>query len=135
MQQHTDLKQPAVPRAMHAAFIDAPGTPGKIRYGLLPVPIPGHGELLLRTEALAVNHVDLLVRSGAYPTRMEFPFIVGRDVVGILAGCRPGTEGFNLGHRFWCNSLGHAGRQESFSDYVLVPAESAHALPAGVAPT
>ncbi|MHA7244894.1 hypothetical protein [Paeniglutamicibacter antarcticus] len=50
-------------------------------------------------------------------------------------GSWPGTEGFNLGHRFWCNSLGHAGRQGSFSDYVLVPAECAHALPAGVAPT
>ncbi|GAA5225951.1 hypothetical protein GCM10025778_04810 [Paeniglutamicibacter antarcticus] len=88
MQQHTDPKQSAVPQAMHAAFIDAPGTPGKIRYGLLPVPVPGHEELLLRTEVLAVDHVDLPVRSGAYPTRMEFAFIVGRDVVGILAGHR-----------------------------------------------
>ncbi|PQZ87316.1 hypothetical protein CQ018_17805 [Arthrobacter sp. MYb227] len=33
-------------------------------------------------EAVAVNHVDVLVCSGAYATGIGFPFTVGHDVVG-----------------------------------------------------
>lgn len=75
-----DPRTARIPAHMHAAFIDAPGGPAQIRYGVLPVPVPGPGQLLLRTEALAVNHVDLLVRSG----------VVGSAAlqIAVEAGCR-----------------------------------------------
>ncbi|MDO5744662.1 MAG: zinc-binding dehydrogenase [Micrococcaceae bacterium] len=127
-----DRRVRPVPAHMNAAFIDAPGGPGAIRYGVLPVPVPGPGQLVLRTEALAVNHVDVLVRSGAYATELDFPFVVGRDVVGIVVRRGEGTEGFSSGERLWCNSLGHAGRQGSFSEYVLTEADRSYRLPPGV---
>lgn len=101
---------------------------------MLPVPSPAPEQLLLRMEAVAVNHVNLLVRSGAYATKPEFPFIVGRDLVGSVVGLGAGTGGFRIGQRVWCNSLGHAGRQGSFSEYVAAPAERVHRLPDGVDP-
>lgn len=123
-----------VPDAMHAAFIRTLGGAEAIEYGLLPVPSPGPGQVLLRMEAVAVNHVDLLVRSGAYATKLDFPFILGRDVVGSVVGLGAGAVGFRLGQRVWCNSMGHAGRQGSFSEYVAAPAERVHRLPDGVDP-
>ena len=42
---------------MHAAFIETSGSPDQIRYGERPDPVPGPGEGLVRTEAVAVNTV------------------------------------------------------------------------------
>ncbi|MEO7130247.1 MAG: alcohol dehydrogenase catalytic domain-containing protein, partial [Dermatophilaceae bacterium] len=67
---------------MRAAFITARGPAGRIRVGDLPVPDCGPDDVLVRVDAVAVNHVDTFVRSGAYSTPLPFPFIIGRDVVG-----------------------------------------------------
>jgi len=59
----------------------------------------------------------------------EFPFVIGRDLVGTVAATGPGVTGFEPGQRVWCNSLGHAGRQGSFSEYACVPVERLYHLP------
>jgi Alcohol dehydrogenase GroES-like domain len=81
--------------------------------------------VLVRTEALAVDQVDTLVRSGAYRTPTPFPFIIGRDLAGRVAASGPGAADFAEGDRVWCNSLGHGGRQGSFAQHVVVAAETA----------
>ncbi|HEY8479813.1 MAG TPA: NADPH:quinone reductase [Spirillospora sp.] len=116
---------------MAAAYITELGPADEIRIGRLPVPSPGPSEILVRTEALAVNHVDTFVRSGAYRTALSFPFIIGRDLVGTVETPGPG---FAPGDRVWCNSLGHDGRQGSFAEYAVVPADRLYHLPAGVDP-
>src|SRR5436309_817201 len=40
---------------MKAAYIDTPGSPDGIRYGDLPKPAPGNGEVLVRVGAVSVN--------------------------------------------------------------------------------
>lgn len=119
---------------MYAAFIDQCGPPEVIRYDTLPVPAPGPTDVLLRVEAVAVNHVDTFVRSGAYETARPFPFVVGRDLVGTVASCGPGVAGFRAGDRVWCNSLGHAGRQGAAAQYAVVPSERLYHLPAQADP-
>jgi NADPH:quinone reductase-like Zn-dependent oxidoreductase len=88
--------------------------------------------VLVRVEVVVVNPVDTMVRSGAYVTPTPFPFVVGRDLVGTVAAAGAGVAGFAPGDRVWCNSLGHGGRQGSFADYAVVPAERLYQLPAGV---
>jgi NADPH:quinone reductase-like Zn-dependent oxidoreductase len=61
------------PEHMRAAFIDALGEAGSIRVGDLPVPEPAATEVLVRMEASEVNHVDLFVRSGAFPHPAALP--------------------------------------------------------------
>jgi NADPH:quinone reductase-like Zn-dependent oxidoreductase len=117
-----------------AAYITALGPAERIEVGPLPVPGLGPTDVLVRTEALAVDQVDTLVRSGAYRTPTPFPFIVGRDMVGTVAAAGPGAAGFSEGDRVWCNSLGHGGRQGSFAQHVVVAAERLYHLPAGVDP-
>lgn len=122
------------PEHMNAAFIDATGGAGSIRVGDLPVPEPGTMEALVRMEASEVNHVDLFVRSGDFPTPMTFPFVIGRDLVGTVVAVGQAVEEFDPGDRVWSNSLGHGGRQGTFSDYVAAPIERLYRLPDGVDP-
>jgi NADPH:quinone reductase-like Zn-dependent oxidoreductase len=115
-----------------AAYITEFGTPAVIRYGALPVPAIGPTDVMIRTEAVAVNSVDCLIRAGVYRTPTPFPFVVGRDVAGVVAAAGPGAAGFAVGDRVWSNSLGHDGRQGSFSDHVVVAADRCYHLPDGV---
>jgi NADPH:quinone reductase-like Zn-dependent oxidoreductase len=112
-----------------AAYITEFGAPDVIHYGTLPIPPLGPTDVLVRTEAVAVNSVDCLIRAGVYRTPTPFPFVVGRDVAGVVAVAGPGAVGFAVGDRVWSNSLGHGGRQGSFSDHVVVAADRCYHLP------
>lgn len=120
-----------IPESMTAAYITELGPADAIRVGRLPVPVPAPSEVLVKVDALAVNGVDTFIRSGAYRTRMSFPFVIGRDLVGTVVTPAPG---FAPGDRVWCNSLGYDGRQGSFAEYATVPADRLYHLPAGVDP-
>jgi NADPH:quinone reductase-like Zn-dependent oxidoreductase len=119
---------------MRAAYLTELGPADAIQVGELPVPAPGPTDVLVAVEAVVVDPVDTLVRSGAFPTPTPFPFVIGRDLVGTVAAAGPGAAGFAAGERVWCNSLGHGGRQGSFAEYAVVPAERLYHLPAGVDP-
>lgn len=114
---------------MNAAFITRLGPPEEIRWGELPDFPAGPSDVVVRTLAVAVNPVDTFVRSGRYPTPTPFPFVIGRDLVGEVVRAGPG---FAAGDRVWCDSMGHDGRQGSFAERVVVPAERLYLLPAGV---
>lgn len=122
------------PRTMAAAYVEARGPIGNIRVGRLPVPDAGPTDVLVAVEVVAVDPVDALVRSGRFPTPTPFPFVLGRDLVGSVVAVGAGVEGFAEGDRVWANSLGHGGRQGSFAEYAVVPAERLYHLPEGVDP-
>ncbi|MFF0966048.1 NADPH:quinone reductase [Streptomyces sp. NPDC003703] len=124
----------ALPDAMRAAHVPGPGPAGSIRWGTLPVPVPGPTDVLVRVRAVAADPVDTFVRSGAYPTPMPTPFVIGRDLVGEVAAIGPGAAGHTPGQAVWCNSLGHAGRQGSFAEYAVVAADRLYPAPDGIAP-
>lgn len=119
---------------MRAAYIERLGGADEIVVGELPTPQPGEYEVLVRVEASAVDSVDLFVRSGAYTTPTPFPFVIGRDLVGVADAVGPAVEGFAPGDRVWCNSLGHGGRQGAASECAVVAANRLYRLPDGVDP-
>jgi NADPH:quinone reductase-like Zn-dependent oxidoreductase len=119
---------------MRAAYIERLGPAENIRYGELPPPLPGPDDVLVDVEVSTVNHVDTFVRSGAWRTPIEFPFVIGRDLVGTVAAVGPATDGFTVGDRVWCNSLGHGGRQGAAAEQAVVPAGRLYHLPHRVAP-
>lgn len=114
---------------MRAAYVTDLGPPENIRVGELPPPNVGASDVLVHTRALAVNYVDTLIRSGRYPTRTPFPFVIGRDLVGVVAAYGDAVDGFRVGDAVWCNSLGHRGRQGSFAEYAAVPQDRLYRLP------
>ena len=117
---------------MKAAFIRELGPADRIVYGDLPEPAVGAGEVLVRTEAVVVNPRDLYIRSGAVATPMNFPFVLGSDLVGTVAEVGPGVAGFAAGDRVWTGSMGHGGRQGTFAEYAAVPQDRLYPLPSGV---
>lgn len=118
---------------MQAAYVERLGPPDEIRIGELPVPVPAPTEVLVVVELVAAKPVDTFVRSGRYPTVVTFPFVLGRDLVGIVEACGSGSA-FRVGERVWANSLDHDGRQGTFAAYAAVPAERCYRLPDGVDP-
>lgn len=120
---------------MRAAYIEQLGPPEVIRYGKLANPVPGPTDVLVDVEVATVNPVDTFVRSGAWRTPIEFPFVIGRDLVGTVAAVGPGEPGFRVSDPVWCNSLGHAGRQGAAAEQAVVPVDRLYHLPAGVSRT
>lgn len=123
-----------VPSDMKAAFIRRLGGVDEIEVGRLPVPTCGADDVLIRVEALAVNHVDTFVRSGAYATELPMPFIIGRDLVGQVLTTGERVADLAPGDPVWCNSLGYDGRQGAFADYARAPADRVYRLPANQDP-
>ncbi|MEU4928761.1 NADPH:quinone reductase [Streptomyces yokosukanensis] len=119
---------------MRAAYIEELGAADVIRYGEIAAPRPGPTDVLVDVLATTVNPVDTFVRSGLFPTPVDFPFVVGRDLVGTVAEAGPGATGFRAGDRVWCNSLGHGGRQGAAAEQAVVAADRLYRLPAGVDP-
>jgi len=117
---------------MKAAFIKTPGPPESIRYGDLEEPIPRNDQVLVKVVAVTVNPVDTYIRSGAYPIPLPRPFIIGRDLVGIVEAVGRGVTRFAPGQRVWCNNQGYGGRQGTFAEFVAVDEGLLYPLPDGV---
>jgi NADPH:quinone reductase-like Zn-dependent oxidoreductase len=82
---------------MRAAYVTELGSPANNEVGELAEPELCALDVLVRTQALAVNFVDTLVRSGRYPTPKTFPFVIGRDLVGVVSAKGEAVDGFGVG--------------------------------------
>jgi NADPH:quinone reductase-like Zn-dependent oxidoreductase len=82
------------------------GTPDVLTLSEVPMPHPGPGQVRVRVRAAAVNPVDLKLRSGELAGIMpvEFPFVPGLDVAGVVdeagegSSFSPGDEVFGTTH-------------------------------------
>lgn len=117
---------------MKAAYIEHPGPPESIRYGELPAPVVGEQDVLVKVAAVTVDLIDTYIRSGAYKTPLPWPFIVGRDMTGVVAQIGTAVRRFKPGERVWANNQGYDGRQGTFAEYVSVDERLLYPLPPGV---
>ncbi|MDA2913935.1 alcohol dehydrogenase catalytic domain-containing protein, partial [Acidobacteriia bacterium AH_259_A11_L15] len=60
-------------------------------YKDVPEPAVGHGEILVRVRACALNHLDLWVRKGLPGVEIPRPHIPGSDIAGEVAKVGPGV--------------------------------------------
>jgi NADPH2:quinone reductase len=117
---------------MKAAFIDAPGSPDAIRYGELPTPQPGEGEVRVRMLAAALNPIDVYIRAGNVAMPLPKPFISGCDLSGVVDAVGPRASRFRAGDRVWGSNQGLLGRQGTSAEYVCSPEQWLYPLPVGV---
>lgn len=115
---------------MKAAYVKHLGEVDEILYGDLPEPVPGPTEYLVEVSAASLNPVDTFVRSGRFPTTAPLPFVLGRDLVGTVISAPVGAP-LQPGEAVWCSSLGYEGRQGSYSDFAVVPADRLYPAPPG----
>ncbi len=102
-----------LPDQMTAAVTVGHGAPDKIElHSDWPRPEPGHGQVLVRISAAAVNNTDLWTRRGAYGSPedpdavagwrgvpLEFPRIQGGDIAGVVAAVGEGVDDSLVGRR------------------------------------
>jgi NADPH2:quinone reductase len=115
---------------MRAAFIEQTGPPDVITVGELPRPVPGPGQVLLRVHAVALNPIDLYIRSGLVPMPLSFPYIIGCDVAGSVEETGAGCTRFQKGDRVWGSNQGLLGRQGVAAEYAVVDESWLYPTPA-----
>jgi NADPH:quinone reductase-like Zn-dependent oxidoreductase len=78
---------------MKAALIEGHGGPEVLRYGEVPDPEPGPGDIVVDVHAASVNAADWKVRRGdpEVGTKSRFPYILGRDFSGVVAALGKGV--------------------------------------------
>lgn len=84
---------------MKAVFFRQHGGLEVLESGYQPEPSPGHGEVLVRVKACALNHLDLWTRQGMPGIKIPLPHILGCDVSGEAAKLGHGVRGIKAGQR------------------------------------
>ena len=85
------------PTTMKAAVVEQLGQPLVLRE--VPVPVPGPGQILVRTEACGVCHTDLHAARGDWPVKPTPPFIPGHEGIGLVVAVGTGVTEVQLGDR------------------------------------
>ncbi len=112
----------SLPHAMTAIAITEPGGPDVLQPVSLPVPVPGHGQILIKIAYAGVNRPDALQRAGAYAPPASASPLPGLECSGHVASIGPGVVRWNVGDAV-CALLPGGG----YAEYALT--NEAHALP------
>ncbi len=117
---------------MHACYIERYGSPEVVKFGELPAPTPGPGELVFRMEAASVNPVDFKIRQGMLRAIQSYPMpaILGNDAAGVVTALGPGVTGFAPGERVAARL--DKARMGGFAEFVLARPEHLAKIPEGV---
>lgn len=134
---------------MHAAVAEKPGEPVVLKD--IPVPGPGHGEVLLHVKACGVCFTDLRIIDVIGGPLM--PLVPGHEPVGVVAAVGEGVLNLSVGDRvgahalFTCGSCAYCvegeeeacvrgpmalaglGKQGGYAEFMTLPAEHAIEIP------
>ncbi|OWW02570.1 NAD(P)H-quinone oxidoreductase [Rhizobium sp. R72] len=113
---------------MQMRFIDLPsfGAPEVMRIATGPLPIPGEGQLLVRTAAIGVNRPDVAQRQGTYPPPKDASPVLGLEMAGEVVAIGQGVRDFAVGDNVCGLTNGGA-----YAEYCLLPAGQALRFPKG----
>ncbi|MCI0499860.1 MAG: zinc-binding dehydrogenase [Planctomycetales bacterium] len=84
---------------MKALYFEEHGELDVVKYGNVPDPTPGPGEVRLRVRACALNYLDIWVRRGWPGLKLEMPHWCGADVAGEIAELGPQVSHWRVGQR------------------------------------
>ncbi len=102
------------------------GGPEVLRLETVEVGAPGPGQARVRHTGIAVNFIDIYVRTGRYPAPL--PSGLGSDAVGVVEAVGEGVDEVVVGDR-----VGYLiGPQGAYSDVRLMPAAVLIKLPDGI---
>ena len=111
-----------IPDVMQAVEISVHGGPEVLKPVHRPVPVAGHGQILIRVAWAGVNRPDLFQRAGSYAPPPGASDLLGLECSGIVAATGPGVTRWKPGDRV-CALLPGGG----YAEYATCAAD--HALP------
>jgi len=109
-------------------FVDLPsfGAPEAMKIASGPLPVPGEGQILVKTLAIGVNRPDVAQRQGAYPPPKDASPVLGLELSGEVVAIGRGVTGYSIGDKV-CG-LANGG---AYAEYCLLPAGQALPFPKG----
>ncbi len=107
---------------MRAVEIREPGGPEVLVPVTKPVPVPKHGQIIIRVAYAGVNRPDALQRAGSYAPPANASPLPGLEASGTVVEVGPGVTRWAIGDKV-CALLPGGG----YAEYVATP--EAHALP------
>lgn len=116
-----------IPDSMTAIEIAAPGGPEELRPAERAVPVPGHGQILIRVAWAGVNRPDVLQRMGSYAPPPGASDLPGLEASGEVAAVGAGVTRWQVGDRV-CALLPGGG----YAEYALTQADHALPVPEGM---
>ena len=107
---------------MLAMEISSPGAPDVLKPCSMPVPVPGHGQIILRVAYAGVNRPDALQRAGLYNPPANASRLPGLECSGTVVATGPGVTRWDIGDKV-CALLPGGG----YAEYAAT--HESHALP------
>lgn len=107
---------------MRAVEISEPGGPEVLRPVTKPVPVPGHGQIIIRVAYAGVNRPDALQRAGLYAPPASASPLPGLEAAGTVVEIGPGVTRWSIGDRVTALLPGGG-----YAEYVAT--QEHHALP------
>lgn len=74
----------------------------------VPIPEPGHGEVVIKVETSGLCHTDIHAAHGDWPIKPAPPFTPGHESVGVIDRVGLGVRGVKEGDRVAVPWLGYA---------------------------
>ncbi len=116
-----------IPDLMQAIEISAPGGAEVLRPVNRPVPVAGHGQILIRVAWAGVNRPDVLQRAGSYAPPPGASDLPGLECSGVVAAVGPGVSRWRPGDPV-CALLPGGG----YAEFAICAADHALPVPAGL---
>jgi NADPH:quinone reductase-like Zn-dependent oxidoreductase len=105
---------------MKAVYIERHGGPEELKYGDLPDPVAGPGEVVVDIHAASVNGADWKVRAGQSYRQTRFPHVLGRDFSGVVSGVGAGVTDFRVGDPVF--GVTEASREGAYAEKIAIKA-------------
>ncbi|MFP5478841.1 MAG: NAD(P)H-quinone oxidoreductase [Alphaproteobacteria bacterium] len=112
----------ALSHSMLAIEISQPGGPEVLQPASVPVPVPGHGQIIIRVAYAGVNRPDALQRAGMYAPPPSASPLPGLECSGTVVEVGPGVSRWQIGDQV-CALLPGGG----YAEYAAT--HESHALP------
>lgn len=91
---------------MKAIVLKEFGGPDVLHWEDVSTPAPAPGEVLVKVHSVSVNRtLDLIVRQGNYPVKIQLPHVLGVDPAGMVVQVGEGVEEPKVGERVGVISL------------------------------
>jgi len=113
---------------VRAVTIRELGDPSGMEVVDLPVPVPGTGQVALRTEAVGVGGVDAALRRGTLGVGLAPGYVPGSEVAGTVTAVGPGVDPSWRGRRVWA----FTGTGGAYAEHVVARVEDVTPLPEGL---
>ncbi len=113
--------------SMLAMEIGGFGGPDVLKPVSVPVPVPGHGQIILRVAYAGVNRPDVLQRQGLYALPANASPLPGLEASGTVVAMGPGVTRWQIGDQV-CALLAGGG----YAEYAACAADHALPVPVGM---